>query len=68
MGLTKQNIKTETDKIMEAVNFMLEKQGYIDITLVSKMVLVPSVIIENVIKKEGFRESNIRGQYIKNAR
>lgn len=55
----------DTEKIMNAVEFFYNSQGYVDLPMVSRMVGIPQVIVANVISKEGFKESNRTGQWIK---
>ena len=55
----------DTEKILDAANFMYDSQGYIDILLVAKMSNIPSIIVVNVLRQNGFKESGIKGQFIK---
>lgn len=56
---------SDTEKIMNAVEFFYNSQGYVDLPRVSIMVGIPQVVVANVISKEGFKESNRTGQWIK---
>ena len=55
----------DIQKILDASNFMYKSQGYVDISLVSKMSGIPTMVVENVISQNGYKESGIKGQFLK---
>lgn len=57
---------TEEERILDAINFLFKKQGYVDLEMLSQMTSVPSIITRNVLAKNNYKESVLRnGQYIK---
>jgi len=57
---------TEEERIVDAINFFFEKQGYVDLEMLSQMTGVPSIINQNVLVKNGYKECVLRnGQFIK---
>ena len=56
---------TDTEKILNASEFMLKKQGYIDVPLVARMSGIPGMIVANVLENNGYKESFRKDQYIK---
>ena len=56
-------MKTDTEKIMEAADFMEKSQGYADLDLVSKMSNIPFPIVANVLENNGYEQSEISTQY-----
>lgn len=56
---------TDGERIMDAINFVYSNQGYVDINLVVKMTGIPELVVINVLDQNDFRESTIKGQFIK---
>ena len=56
---------TEFEKIKHAIHFMYSSQGYVDVSLCSKMANVPNIVLMNVLEQEGFKESGRKGEFIK---
>lgn len=55
----------EYDKIKGAANYQYSSLGYVDLHLLETMHNILLPILENVLKKAGFKESKIKGQFIK---
>jgi len=55
---------SECAKIMDAVEFMNNSQGYVDLPLVAKMTGIPQIVIQNVIEPLGYKKVNST-QYMK---
>ncbi len=55
---------TETERIMDAAEFMYKSQGYVDLALCSKMCGTPELVVANVLEQHGFKEV-VPGQYCK---
>ena len=53
------------EKIKEAVEFVYDKQGYADITLLVRMTKSPDVFIRSWLIQNGFHESFVPGQFLK---
>jgi len=53
------------EKARQAIDFMYNSQGYVDIKFVSQMSGIPELVVENILDQEGYKESGIKGQYIK---
>lgn len=49
----------------KAIEFMYKNQGYVDVNLASQMSGTPNMFVENWLNQNGFKESGIKGQYIK---
>jgi hypothetical protein len=52
-------------KVGDIISFMHSSQGYVDITLVKGMVTESEETILSVLVEQGFKESKIKGQYVK---
>ena len=50
---------------IKAIEFMYNSQGYVDVKLINQMTGVPEIVIINVLEQTGYKESGIKGQYIK---
>ena len=52
-------------RVSDVINFMYESQGYVDISLVENSVTEGFDDIAKVLSDLGFKESRIKGQYVK---
>lgn len=51
------------DEIKKAADFMINRQGYCDIGMVSILSGVPQMIVENAFKQMDLEETGVKGQY-----
>lgn len=56
---------TETEKILDAAQFMEKSQGYVDINSIQDMTGIPAIVIQNVLEQNEYFESGIKGQFQK---